>query len=241
MSISGIGQDTSALYSINPLQSQTSVSGTTDPDGDGDGSATAVQGHRRGGHHHGGGEVGRALAQALQSLGLNLNPSPSSNSANAGTDADGDSDGSTANHGQIQSDMRHFLHALFDAVRSDSSSSTGGASSTATGSNGNPASSFSSGLASLISQVGSGNAPAGLQKAFDQLAADLQGTGATSSASSTTTGSTTADTGSSSTTTSSSSNNAVTLQALLTAMQSQFNTYGQSQPSSSSSGLLATA
>lgn len=193
-----------------------------DPDGDGGGKR--AHGHRGG--HGGGGPMGQALAQALQSLGLTLPTqaasSTSQTTATAGgstsdPDGDGDSEGATAASGDVRQDMHKFMHALFGALRSESSSSGDGSS----GSGGqDPRASFASDLASLITQTSQGNAPQGLQSAFSQLVGDLQGNS----------GSTTAD--------GSASPGTVSLQDLLTKLQAQMG-YGSPATSSAVGNLVS--
>jgi hypothetical protein len=147
----------------------------------------------------GGNPILQALAQALESLGLSLS-APAPNSTNADT-ASGSNASTTAatsatpaatttaassapapapNHEisseerTIAGDVRHLMHALFEGVRAENllAPSSGSASAGST-----PGSSFASGLATLISQVQSGSAPANLQRAFDSLVANLSQVG----------------------------------------------------------------
>ena len=225
MSIGGTSSYVSPLYQTQGAQTS-QVTSSTDSDGDGDGSGNQV---RRG---HGGGQMQQALMQALQSLGLSVPEQPSGSSATtqpaySSTDSDGDSDSSTSAPSGIKGDMKKFMQALFQAIKSDSPAVTGGA--TSTGSTTNSQSSFASGLSALISQVGNANAPTDLQNAFTQLSSDLQ----SANASSTTSSGTNTSTGSGS-----SSN--ITLQALLTKLQQNIG-YGSSSLSSTGNFLNQVA
>jgi hypothetical protein len=169
-----IGSVSSSNYSfLSGVQAPSSVSGTQDADGD-SGTATAVHG---GGHHHGGGRVGQAVMDALQSLGVSLPPPPGaqtqSDSTTTGTSSATSAVGSTdasSSTGTVRTDLRAFMHDLFQAVKGEQTSGSG-----TTGSDpSKPGASFASGLSALISQVSSGAAPADLQSAFNQLTTDLQ-------------------------------------------------------------------
>jgi hypothetical protein len=166
MNISGISSSVSTVASLQGAQT-VPVGNASDPDGDGDGG-------RRVHKSHGGGHVHQALMQALQSLGLTV-PQGSAGTASSGSTASGGAaattDASSAT-GNVKDDLRQFMHALFQAVKGESSTNAG---STASGSADPKSSSFASGLSALISQVTNGSAPAGLQDAFSKLAADLQG------------------------------------------------------------------
>jgi hypothetical protein len=200
MNITPVSSYVSALAGTQPVQASP-VNNASDPVGDGDGGGRA---HRS---HGGGGHMRQALTQALQSLGLNMPQGPStatSTSQTAGpTDSDGDSDGSTSATGSVKQDMRQFMHALFQAVKGET---TSGTSTTGTNST-DPKAGFSAGLSALISQVSSGSAPSDLQGAFTKLVSDLQQANPTS----TSTGSATGTTGPTST--------QATLQALLANLQ----------------------
>ena len=118
-----------------------------------------------------------ALMQALQSLGLSAPAqaaaaaTASSGQSQGSTDGDADSDEAGA-LGNVKGDMRQFMHALFQAVKSEGGSGNTTSGSQATDRREN----FSDGLAALISQVGGGSAPSALQDAFAKLMTDLQST-----------------------------------------------------------------
>jgi hypothetical protein len=170
----------SAANGTAPTSASGSASAThaADPDGDGDGGRV---------HHGGGGHLMRALQQAFQSLGL------SAPGANAGTNAstatsssNNDSQGSDTGTGiSLETALRNFVHALFNAVHGENSGATPATPATPTtpavpatppaGSSG-PGGQFSAGLSALITQVSNGNAPSGLQDAFNALLGDLQST-----------------------------------------------------------------
>ncbi len=205
----------------------------SDPDGDGDGG-TKVK--KSGGHGHGHGQMQNLLMQALQSLGLggaagSTGSSSSTQSASA-TDSDGDADGSTTGASSTKADMRQFMHALFQAVKADSSSapSATAAASSSTGSD--PKASFAAGLSALISQVSSGQAPADLQSAFAKVVNDLQGSSASSTAT------TASGTGSTAAVSGATSSSQVTLQALLSKMQQNLG-YGPASSTPSLSNILS--
>jgi hypothetical protein len=208
MSISGVSENTYIAPStvIQGAQAR-QVSGGGDPDGDGDGGGKLHKTHKGGG-------IGQALMQALQSLGLSApqqgGTSSTQNSANSGKDSDGDNDGTGA-AGGVKGDIRNFMHALFQAVKAEKTSTTDAAAPT------DPKANFASGLAALISQVSNGSAPAELQSAFEKLAADVQ----PESAAVTGTAGTTA------------TNTSTTLQKLLSQMQQNLG-YG---PSSSTAAI----
>lgn len=163
----------------------------------------------------GGNPILQALAQALESLGLSLSaPATSSTSADtasssnastspttgatppatttAASSAPAPAPAPTPGHGisseerTIAGNVRHLMHALFEDVRAENllAPSSGSASASPT-----PGTSLASGLATLISQVQSGSAPANLQRAFDALVANLSqlGTQSASAAASTST------------------------------------------------------
>lgn len=207
------------VQSPPPVQLQPASAATpgVDPDGDG-GSHRTHSGHRAGG-------MGQALMQALASLGLSVPQdgatpaSPTAGSTAAGGSGD---DGVSAANGNVKSDTRQFMHALFQAVRDEDTSTAGGA--TASGSTDGKAG-FATGLASLISQVSSGSAPSALQSAFDKLSADLQPAGAASTAS-TATGATPSA--------------SVTLQALLQQFQQTLG-YGATSASATVGNLMSTS
>lgn len=151
------------------------VNNASDPDGDGDGGGGRAHKSRSGGHMH------QAMLQALQSMGLALPQQTSSTTAASqtatSTDSDGDSDGSTSATSSVKNDMRQFMHALFQAVKTETTSGTGNPGSSST----DPKANFAAGLSALITQVSNGSAPADLQNAFSQLASDLQPTSSTTS------------------------------------------------------------
>jgi len=114
--------------------------------------------------------------QALQSLGLS--PGQADASAQTGS-SDPDGDDSTHAAGSadasIKGDIRSFMHALFQAVRSESSNtSDGGAAASGTSAGSDPKAGLASGLSALITRVGNGSASSDLRSAFDKLASDLQ-------------------------------------------------------------------
>jgi hypothetical protein len=169
MNVGGLSNtSTAALASLQP---SVPVSAPADADGS---VGQAVQSH----HHHGGGRMGHAVMEALQSLGVSLpqqGDNSTASSSNGNTDTDGDGDSAAQGSGSIRKDMHDFMHALFQAVRSESSDASSAPGSAAGGSN------FASGLSAVVSQVSNGSAPSDLQSAFNQLASDLQSAGATSS------------------------------------------------------------
>ena len=161
----------SNLASILGAQASSPVTGAQDSDDTGSSTAPPVHG----GHHHGGGgRVGQAVAAALQSLGLSLPDAQGQDgSTTAATGADtavNSPDPAASSSGDVRKDMHDFMHALFEAVKSEQSSGAGSNSADPS----SAGSSFASGLSSLISQVSSGAAPADLQSAFGKLASDLQ-------------------------------------------------------------------
>jgi hypothetical protein len=210
--------------SIQPSQ----VSSTSDPDGDGDGGGARKA-------RRGGGQMQNALMQALQSLGLSMPQQPTGTTASAGststgqisgaTDNDGDAAGSTAAAGSVKKDLRHFMQALFQAVKGETASTTPSTGTSST----DPKTNFAAGLTALITQVSNGSAPADLQSAFAKVAADLQQTGATPTVG--------AATGSDSTISAASSPQ-VTLQALLTQLQQNLG-YGTPSSSAALGNLLS--
>jgi hypothetical protein len=150
-------------------------------------------------HTGGGNPILRALAQALESLGLSLSaPATNSTSADTAPDLNAATTATTtaapaatttaasvapapapsheisSEERTIAGDVRHLMHALFQDVRAENllAPSSGSASGSST-----PGSSFASGLAALVSQVQSGSAPANLQRAFDALVANLSPVG----------------------------------------------------------------
>jgi hypothetical protein len=208
MNVSATSSFLSPLAANASLQTP-SVNNASDPDGDGDGGGRV--------HHHshrGGGQMHQALTQALQSLGLSMpqgtTGAGASSQTSASSDSDGNSNGSSSATSSVKQDMRQFMHALFQAVKSESApGASNGSDPTST------KTSFADGLSALISQVGNGTAPSDLQTAFTKLAADLQPAAAPVAGAATTTG--TAD----------SAAPQATLQALLTALQQDLG-YGSS-------------
>jgi hypothetical protein len=160
---------------------------------DGDGANTGSSaGAVHEAHRHGGGHVGRAVMDALQALGLSV---PQPEAANGNGDAqsaagDAQASSATAASGDVRGDLHALMHQLFEAVKEQQDAAGGTANGAADPSH--AGSSFSSGLASLISQVSSGTAPAGLQAAFTKLENDVHATGA-STAGASTAGSTAGD------------------------------------------------
>lgn len=217
MDISSLSSST-AVYQPSSVQSASAsqVNRGGDPDGDGDGGRVH-HGHGRGGQMH------QAMMQALQSMGLSL-PQQGSNGSSNASDSDGDNDGSGA-VGSVKNDMRKFMHALFQAVKGEGSSSA--ASGTQTGSGTDPKADFASGLSSLISQVSNGSAPADLQSAFNTLVSDLQGAGSGSSSAA------------SATSTSATASSSVTLQTLLSKLQQNLG-YGSSSSAVSTGNVVNT-
>lgn len=198
------------------------VNSASDPDGDGDGGRRAHRGHRGGG-------MQQALDQALQSLGLAPTQTGSSSASQAangtGTDSDGDNDGTGASASKsIRADERNFMHALFQAVKSETSASSGSTPTSPT----DPKANFANGLTALISQVSSGSAPPDLQAAFDKLTTDLQAaSGASGSASGSTSGG------------ASGSSPSATLQQLLTQLQQNLG-YGAAGSATAVGNLVST-
>lgn len=112
-----------------------------------------------------------AITDALQSLGLTL-PSGATSAASSPTSADGSGDGAPSGAGTTKSDLRHFMHQLFEAVKGESTPG-GPASPSNAPASADPQSAFGAGLTSLIAQVSNGTAPPALQSAFAQLSSDL--------------------------------------------------------------------
>ena len=230
MSISGISSS-NYVAPAALTQGASQVSGASDPDGDGDGG-----GHRSHKARGAGGQMQNALMQALQSLGLSAPQQTAATTAttaaaatgqtSTGSDSDGDNDGSTSATSSVKKDMRQFMHALFQAAKSENASSTSGTSGSGATST-DPKSNFAAGLSALISQVSNGNAPADLQSAFAKVAADLQPASSTSAAS----GSTSAGT--------SSSTPQATLQALLTQLQQNLG-YGATSSTAAVGNFVST-
>jgi hypothetical protein len=231
--IMGIDSLSSSIY-VAPAQSTlgrhaSQVSGASD-------SESGGQGH----HSHkapgAGGQMQDALTQALQSQGLTVpqqttattatTATASSGQTSTGADSDGDDDGSTSATSSVKKDMRQFMHALFQAVKSENVSGTSGTTGTGTAST-DPKSNFAAGLSALISQVSNGTAPADLQSAFAKVAADLQPASATSASSDST------NTGTSA------SAPQATLQALLTQLQQNLG-YGATSSTAAIGNFVST-
>ncbi|HEY2189678.1 MAG TPA: hypothetical protein VGH48_14065, partial [Caldimonas sp.] len=181
-------------------------------DGDAAGGASGVQGA----HRHGrGGHMGHAVMDALQSLGLSVPQTAPSAGGDAATGGNGqDASSSTS---AIQSDVHDLMHTLFEAVKGEQTAAGGATNGAADPSH--SASSFSSGLSALISQVAGGNAPADLQTAFTKLESDLQANSAASSAGNAT---------------------PVTLQAFLSKLQDSLG-YGASGTSTATGNITSSA
>ncbi len=208
------------LSTLSQLQSAAGAQRGTTTDGDGG----------RVHHGHRGGGMGHAVMQALQSLGLNVSQSASSSSQSSvtgTTDSDGDNDGSSGTSGasSVRQDLHQFMHALFQAIRSESAGPSGANSAATTAPSGDPRAAVGKGMASLVSQVSNGSAPADLQSAFDKLLSDAQGSAAASSSGNATGSPAGGDTAST-----------VTLQQLLTQLQQTLG-YGPA----STSDLLGNA
>jgi hypothetical protein len=217
MNISGLGN------SVMPAASVLGTSGVN-PAASGDSQGDGGRVHH--GHHgHHGGGMRQAVLQALQSLGVSAT---SSSGAASSSDPDGDGDAApagTAATGGLKHDLRQFMQALFQAVRSEASPGAASTDATATSAapaTGGPRADFTSGLSALISQVSAGSAPSDLQSAFDKLASDLQPSSAAGSA----------DAGVSSAT-------SLTLQKLLETLQQGLG-YGASTASTASVGNIVS-
>jgi hypothetical protein len=196
MNISSIGQNTTATAVASP-QSTPSAQAVRPVHSEHEGHGDSPQKAHH--HHGGGGRMHHALASALQSLGLTLPAGESSDMKNGddkkiGASVDKQGSASTA-ASNVEQDMRQFMHALFQAVKGQAASNSpdvaanSGANPTATpsvktgeGERHDMRDKFATGLANLISQVAAGKAPAELQAAFTKLAADLQPTKAAGSA-----------------------------------------------------------
>jgi hypothetical protein len=90
----------------------------------------------------------------------------------------------------VRSDLHDFMHALFDAARSAFASASAVAASpdgtnVAAAPVAAPGGRLAIGLSALVSQVGAGQTPPGLQGAFDQLMSDLSAWRATGTPSAT--------------------------------------------------------
>jgi hypothetical protein len=216
MDISSLSSFNTTITSLSSTGAvQGAGSGPFDADGDGD-----AGGHRVHGGRHG--RMGEAVMQALQSLGISM-PAPDGQAGNASSSQDNGSSGATAGgadaasgSGDVRKDVHNFMHALFEAVKSESSGDAGAADGTNSTANG--PSSFASGLSALVTQASNGTAPADLQSAFDVLQSDVQAAGSSSSADG-------------------SSGTQVSLQAFLTKLQDGLG-YGTTANSSSSTGNI---
>jgi hypothetical protein len=214
MSITSISSSI-ATSPVSNLQPPSAAINGADPDG-----AGASPGAGRTHHGHGGGHMRSAVTDALQSLGFTLPSSATSPASATPSSADSTAGTGSSDASKVKSDLRQFMHQLFEAVKGESataaSSSAGGSSAS-----GDPQSGFASGLAALIGQVGNGTAPAALQSAFAQLSSDLSPSSAAAPSS-----------------TSGSAASQAPLQAFLTKLQQELG-YGQSG-ASASGALLAT-
>jgi len=192
-----------------------------DPDGDAHGGEIR--------HRHGGGHMKDAVAAALQGIGVTIPQARSAatettatpSTPAVGASGDAGSNGDSAARG-IRHDVRHLMHALFEAVKGETPATSGTGAGSTSAPNGNAGaaaggnSGFAGKLAALIAQVSGGNAPSELQAAFSKLVTDVKGAG----------GANAAPTGP---TSGSSSGNAPTLQAFLTRLQQNLG-YGASSP-----------
>jgi len=156
----------SQQYSFNQQPSQ--VSGNAQEHGGDEGQGRRV-------HHHHRGGMSQALMQTLKQLVQSM-PSNSSSQSATGDNSDSDQNGSRSQASSVRTDMNNFMHALFQAIRSQEQSSPAITSSYATGFDG---SKFESSLSSLISQLasdsGSGNLQiSDLQNTFNTLVQSLQ-------------------------------------------------------------------
>jgi hypothetical protein len=150
-------------------------SGIQDPRDDGESDSRVY-------HHHRGG-MGHALMQTLKQLLQSLPADAGAQSATAiSSDRDRSAEESQVN--AVRTDMHNFMHALFQAIRSQEHSSASNTSPYPSGFDGTK---FESGLSSLISLLngdsGSDDAHlSDLQNAFNTLVQDLQngGTGGSS-------------------------------------------------------------
>jgi len=204
-SISNVtGYDASSyLSAIKSTNSTGSSSVGSDTDTDEDSSTQATSGH----HHRGGGGMGKALMETMQQLGMTP-PAPPADAADASSSSDSSATPAT---GDLQSDFGSFMSQLFQALQSESGTSSG--NGTGDGSSSSPGGRFAAALSSLTTDAANGSAPDGLQSAYTQLMQDLQGGTGTS---------TNSDAGSSSTST-------PDLQAFLSTLQQNLAQYGQHQ------------
>jgi hypothetical protein len=156
----------SQQYSFSQQPSE--VSGSIQEHGGDEGQGRRVHDHHRGG-------MSQALMQTLKQLVQSM---PSNSSTQNATDNNSDSDqnGSRSQAGSVRTDLNNFMHALFQAIRSQEQSSPSFTSAYPTGFDG---SKFESSLSSLISQLASdsglGNLQiSDLQNTFNTLVQDLQ-------------------------------------------------------------------
>jgi hypothetical protein len=220
----------SALTSFGVSQ----TSRASDPDGDGDGGG----GPRRAQGARGHGAMQQAMLQALSELGLSPSPASatsgaSSSSTNSSTDQASTIAQGNSSTGSVGKDMRHLMHALFQALKgagqsADATAAVGAGTASAST---DPAQAFSSRLSALISQVSSGSAPSDLQTAFATVVSDLQGgtagNGSAPSSSTTSGGNST-------------SASAVTLQAFLSRLQQDIG-YGGAPTQTTGNVISASA
>ncbi len=125
-------------------------------------------------HHHRGG-IGHALMQTLKQLLLSL-PSDTSGENAKEPSSDLDQNGAESRASALRADMHNFMHALFQAIRSQEPNSISGASAYSGGFEGQK---FDQGLSSLISLMTSGSTASNdqisdLEASFDTLIADLR-------------------------------------------------------------------
>jgi hypothetical protein len=201
-------------------------------------SGNPTEGGERVPHHHrGGGHMHGAVMQSLAGLGLSSAQTSSASGSGASTtsDPDGDGDGGASDAvSGVRQDMHHFMHALFDAMKSEGASSSASGSSSTSSSGSDPQTSLSSDLSALVTQVSNGNAPTDLQNAFSKLVSDLQGSASASGAS----GTTAAGTSTTGDPTVTASAATPTLQDFLTKLQS---TLGYGSGAVAASGNLVSA
>jgi hypothetical protein len=213
MNITAASSFLTPLAGVASLQTP-AVTNASDPDGDGDGGGRRVHGSHRGGA----GPMQQALTQALQSLGLSMlqgATGPASNQqGSAPTDSDTGSDGSKSAASSVKQDLRHFMHALFQAIKGETTAGSGSTASDPSAAK----TSFADGLSALISQVGNGSTPSDLQTAFSKLASDLQPSVQQAADGATTPG------------TANATAPQATLQALLTALQQDLGYGGSTSP-----------
>lgn len=216
----------STSQSITPIYQTQNTNGVSavDRDGDGDGGSSGNVQHRHHGHN-GGSKLSTDVTSALQSMGLDttkLTQALASSDTSASSSSSGSSDTST-----VKQDLHNFMHAMFDALRSQGASNANTQAGASNQEGVDPRTRFSSDLSSLISQVGSGNAPAALTDAFNKLAQDL---GANTSSTASSTGATSG----------SQSNATVSLQNLLSKLQQGLG-YGASSSTSATGATLSTS